>query len=81
MRPAGLAKVDAAKRDGSWSMLEVVERLEVPPDLRRALGARGAKRFDALTPGKRREHLYALVTAKLPATRAKRIAAIVASLG
>lgn len=80
MRPAGLTKVQAAKRDGSWSMLETVERLEVPADLKRALGARGAKRFDALTPSKRREHLYALVTAKLPATRAKRIAAIAASL-
>ena len=80
MRPAGLAKVQAAKRDGSWSMLETVERLEVPADLRRALGVRGAKRFDALPPGKRREHLYALVTAKLAATRTRRIAAIVAGL-
>ena len=80
MKPAGLAKVEAAKRDGSWSMLEAVERLEVPPDLRRALGARGVRRFAALTNGKKREHLYALVTAKRPATRAKRIEAIVASL-
>lgn len=77
MQPAGLAKIEQAKRDGTWTLLDSVERLEVPPDLRRALGAPGMARFDALTAGKKREHLSALVTAKKPETRAKRIADIV----
>lgn len=80
MTAAGLAKIEAAKKDGSWALLDGVEALAVPPDLRKALGAIGLKRFDALTKGKKREHLYALVTAKRPETRAKRVADVVRSL-
>jgi uncharacterized protein YdeI (YjbR/CyaY-like superfamily) len=81
MRPTGLAKIQAAKRDGSWSMLESVESLTVPADLKKALAA--AKRrpeFDELTRSAKRAHLYALVTAKRSETRAKRVSAIVDSL-
>src|SRR5437016_8706846 len=77
MEAAGLAKIAAAKRDGSWTLLDSVEALEVPADLRRALGRAGIRKFDALTPGRRKEHLRTLVTAKRPETRAKRIADIV----
>jgi uncharacterized protein YdeI (YjbR/CyaY-like superfamily) len=74
MEAAGLAKIAAAKRDGSWMLLDSVEALEIPDDLRKALGASGVRKFQALTPGRRKEHLRALVTAKRPETRAKRIA-------
>ena len=77
MEPAGVAKIAAAKRDGSWTLLDSVEALEMPGDLRRALGASGARKFEALTPGRQKEHLRALVMAKRPETRAKRIAEIV----
>jgi uncharacterized protein YdeI (YjbR/CyaY-like superfamily) len=77
MAAAGLAKIAAAKRDGSWTLLDSVEALEVPNDLRKALGAAGMRKFDALTPGRRKEHLRNLITAKRPATRAKRIADII----
>lgn len=77
MHPAGLEKIAAAKREGSWTLLDSVEALEVPDDLRRALGAAGRRAFDALTPGRRKAHLAALVTAKRPETRAKRVAEIV----
>lgn len=77
MQPAGLAKIAAAKRDGSWTLLDSVEAMQVPKDLRRALGTAGMRKFDALTPGRRKEHLRMLVTAKKPETRAKRIADIV----
>ena len=80
MRPPGLAKIERAKRDGTWTLLDSVERLEVPADLRKALGANGMRKFDALTPGKKKEHLAALVTAKKPETRAKRTADIVRAL-
>jgi uncharacterized protein YdeI (YjbR/CyaY-like superfamily) len=76
MHPAGLAKIEAAKRDGSWALLDGVEALVVPDDLRKALGTRGLRAFEALTPGRRKEHLRMLVTAKRPETRAKRIADI-----
>ena len=81
MRPPGLAVIAQAKRDGTWTLLDSVERLEVPADLRKALGTSGMKKFDALTPGKKKEHLVALVTAKKPETRAKRITDIVRALG
>ncbi len=81
MRPAGLAVIEAAKRDGSWTLLDSVEALQVPDDLRTALAAaRATKSFDALSVSLRRQHLYFLVTAKRPETRAKRVAAVVASL-
>ena len=80
MQPAGLAKIEAAKRDGSWTLLDSVEALEVPADLRKALGAPGMRKFDALTPGRRKEHLRALVSAKRPETRAKRVAEIARQL-
>lgn len=81
MRSAGRAKIEAAKRDGSWTLLDSVEALEAPPDLVRALGIAGAKKkFDALTPGKKKEHLRALVTTKRPETRANRVADVVRSL-
>lgn len=80
VRPAGLAKIEAAKRDGSWALLDGVEALEVPDDLRKALGAVGLRKFTALTPGRRKEHLRMLVTAKRPETRAKRIADIARSI-
>jgi len=39
MAPAGLAKVEAAKANGSWYVLDSVEALEVPADLAEALAA------------------------------------------
>jgi uncharacterized protein YdeI (YjbR/CyaY-like superfamily) len=80
MEPAGLAKIAAAKRDGSWTLLDSVEALEVPDDLRKALGPFGMRQFEALTPGRKKEHLRALVTAKRPETRAKRVALIVRTM-
>jgi len=77
MEAAGLAKIAAAKRDGSWTLLDSVEALKVPDDLRKALGAAGRPMFDALTPGRKKEHLRSLVTAKRAETRARRIADIV----
>jgi len=76
MQPVGLAKIAAAKRDGSWTLLDSVEAMQVPNDLRRALGVAGLRRFEALTPGRKKEHLRMLVTAKRPETRAKRVADI-----
>lgn len=52
----------------------------MPADLRKALGVTGMRNFDALTPGRRKEHLRALVAAKRPETRAKRVAEIARQL-
>lgn len=80
IRPPGRAKIDAAKKDGSWSALDAVDRLEVPTDLAAALRSdRNARAtFDAWPPSLRKSALYWIGSARRDATRAKRIAEIVA---
>jgi hypothetical protein len=57
------------------------DAVETPDDVDHALHAAGATEFwDALTPGKRRGLLYRISTAKTLPTRAKRIAALTATL-
>lgn len=81
MRPAGLAKIEAAKREGSWTLLDRVESLVVPPDLKTALAAAGrARAFAALAPSLRKQHLWSVISAKRPETRARRVASIVDGL-
>jgi uncharacterized protein YdeI (YjbR/CyaY-like superfamily) len=78
MLPAGLAAVEAAKRDGSWSRLDDVERLVVPADLGAALDAAPPAReaWDGFSRSARRMLLVWLVDAKRAETRARRIAEI-----
>jgi uncharacterized protein YdeI (YjbR/CyaY-like superfamily) len=76
--PAGRAVIDAAKADGSWTLLDDVEDLVVPPDLAEAFDAHpGAReRWDGFTRSARRMMLVWLVEAKKPETRTGRIAQI-----
>ncbi len=75
MMPAGLAKVEAAKQDGSWQALDAVEALEIPPDLTAALDAYPAakQKFAAFPRSVKRGILEWIAAAKKPETRAKRI--------
>jgi len=75
MAPAGLAKIDAAKADGTWTLLDSVENLEVPDDLAAALDRFSAARanFEAFPRSARRGILEWIVQAKTAATRAKRV--------
>jgi uncharacterized protein YdeI (YjbR/CyaY-like superfamily) len=75
MQPAGLARIEAAKADGSWSKLDGVEALEVPADLAAALAALppAAEHFAAFPRSARRGILEWIVQARRPETRAKRI--------
>ncbi len=75
MTAAGLAKVEAAKEDGSWSALDGVEWLELPGDLATALGENGdaEANFEALPRSVKRGILEWILNAKKPGTRAKRI--------
>ncbi len=75
MMPAGLAKVEAAKQDGSWNALDAIEALEVPPDLEQALTSYQAAKqnFVAFPKSVKRGILEWIASAKKPETRAKRI--------
>jgi uncharacterized protein YdeI (YjbR/CyaY-like superfamily) len=75
MAPAGLAAIERAKANGSWELLDSVERLEVPDDLATALAAHpsAAANFAAFPPSVRKQALTSLVMAKRPETRADRV--------
>jgi uncharacterized protein YdeI (YjbR/CyaY-like superfamily) len=75
MHAAGLAKIDAARGDGSWTKLDAVEQLVVPTDLAAALKRLppAAKNFAAFPRSAKRGILEWIEQAKKPETRAKRI--------
>ena len=79
MTSAGLAKIAAAKEDGSWAALDAVETLDVPPDLEAALAASPAaqQHWDAFPRSAKRGILEWMADAKRPETRARRIEEIV----
>ncbi|MGZ4398935.1 MAG: YdeI/OmpD-associated family protein [Gaiellaceae bacterium] len=76
MRPAGLAAVETAKANGSWTVLDEVEDLVVPDDLAAALRSRPAalRNFEAFPPSARKAFLYWVAGVKSPLKRAERIA-------
>lgn len=76
MTPAGQAKVDQAKADGSWSFLDDVEALVIPDDLGAMLEKDGAamRNFESFSDSSKKNILQWIKTAKREATRAKRIA-------
>lgn len=78
MAPAGLAAIERAKANGSWTIFDSVERLEVPGDLDAALAAAppGAANFAAFPPSARKQMLAWVAMAVRPETRAERIAKI-----
>ena len=75
MAAAGLAAIERAKANGSWTILDSVERLEVPTDLAAALDARppAAANFASFPAGVRKQILAWVAFAQRPETRADRI--------
>ena len=76
MQPAGLAKIELAKADGSWTSLDAIEDLQLPADLIAALVAMppAEANFMAFPRSAKRGILEWIHTAKRPETRAARIA-------
>jgi uncharacterized protein YdeI (YjbR/CyaY-like superfamily) len=79
MAPAGLAAVERARQDGTWSVLDGPENLEVPDDLAAALAADPVAQasFAAFPPSARKNYLGYVATARTATTRARRIADVV----
>lgn len=76
--PPGLAAIERAKANGSWTVYDSVERLEVPVDLSAALAAvpPAAANFAAFPPSARKQMLAWVALAVRSVTRAERIARI-----
>lgn len=75
MAPAGIASVERAKADGSWSALDDIEQGIIPDDLAAALAERppATKHFEAFPKSVRRAILVWIAAAKRPETRAARV--------
>jgi uncharacterized protein YdeI (YjbR/CyaY-like superfamily) len=83
MKPAGLAEVERAKKDGRWeTAYDSQSRSTVPPDLAKALAAnpRAAAFFETLESYNRYAILFRIHTAKKPETRAARVEKFIAML-
>ena len=75
MTSAGRVKIEQAKADGSWTVLDDVEDLIVPADLQRALDETpdAARHFKAFSDSSKKGILWWIKSAKRSATREKRI--------
>ncbi len=78
MTEAGTAKIEAAKQDGSWGLLDAVDDLIEPDELRVALDADRTARanFDSFADSVKKQALYWVYSAKRATTRSDRIAQI-----
>jgi uncharacterized protein YdeI (YjbR/CyaY-like superfamily) len=75
MMPPGLAKIEIAKKDGSWTLYDDIETLTIPEDLQQALVANEAANtyFEAFSPSAKKGILWWIKSAKRPETRAQRV--------
>jgi uncharacterized protein YdeI (YjbR/CyaY-like superfamily) len=75
MTPAGRALIESARADGSWTLLDSVEALEVPPDLAASFAAHPGSReqWAAFPRSVRRAHLEWIAQAKTDGTRDRRV--------
>lgn len=75
MMSPGLAKVEAAKVDGSWVALDAIEALEIPSDLEQAFAdyESAKQNFEAFPKSVKRGILEWIISAKKLETRAKRV--------
>ncbi len=78
MQAAGYKSIEIAKENGSWTILDSVEALIVPDDLKEALIANkdAIEYFESLSNSTKKILLYWVFSAKRAETRQRRIAVI-----
>lgn len=83
MMPAGLASIEVAKQNGSWTILDEVEKLSIPKDLEKAFrSSKGSKKFFLnLSKSIQKMILQWIAFAKREETRQKRINEVVVQAG
>jgi uncharacterized protein YdeI (YjbR/CyaY-like superfamily) len=79
MTEAGLRVIEAARADGSWSMMDAAEALIEPSELAAALDANPAARrhWNGFPRSPRRALIWWVMSAKRPETRQRRVTTIV----
>lgn len=75
MTQAGIKCIEIAKQNGSWTILESIDSLEIPEELELAFANyEGTKqKFQALSKSKQKFMLFGLMSAKTAITKEKRI--------
>jgi uncharacterized protein YdeI (YjbR/CyaY-like superfamily) len=75
MTEAGMEMIALAKKNGTWTALEDIQKSVVPSDLKEEFAASPAaeKNFSAFPPSSKRIILEWILNAKQPQTRKKRI--------
>lgn len=79
MHESGWATIKTAKENGTWTALDDVENLIVPPDLKSAFSSNknAFKNYQGFARGYQKSYLYWLNQAKREETRQKRIVEII----
>jgi uncharacterized protein YdeI (YjbR/CyaY-like superfamily) len=77
MGPAGRAAIETAKANGTWTLLDDVEKLVVPDDLAAAFEQHPGSRekWEAFPRSAKTQMLHWIVTGKRPETRRARVTA------
>jgi uncharacterized protein YdeI (YjbR/CyaY-like superfamily) len=80
MTEIGLAKIEAAKRDGSWNALDASDNLEIPADLAKKFerNKTAARNFAEFSDSVKKSILFWVGSAKRDETQAARIEKTVA---
>ena len=79
MKEAGYKSIEIAKNNGSWTILDDVEALVIPEDLKwEFTNYEGSREyFDSLSKSVKKTLLYWIVSAKRKETRQKRVLEVV----
>jgi len=75
MAAPGLARIEAAKQNGSWKKVDKIEARVVADDFKRALARNKKARafFEQLAPSHQKQYIYWIESAKRAETRQRRI--------
>ena len=76
MTPAGMEMITLAKKTGTWTALDSVDKLIIPDDLQKEFNKnkKSFENFTAFSPSSKKIILAWILSAKKPETRVKRIA-------
>lgn len=83
MTEAGLARVEEAKRDGSWDAMNEVESLDLPSGLERyfSKNSRARKTYEGWSDSYKKRVIYWIISAKRDETRSRRISQVAEAAG
>jgi uncharacterized protein YdeI (YjbR/CyaY-like superfamily) len=81
MHPAGIKKVEAAKKEGTWNFLDDIEELKIPEDLKLELlkNSKANENFNGYPDSVKKQVLYWIAMAKREETRKRRINKVIDS--